>query len=74
MYVWLQAANTNSALSKITNRLSFLKEKRNQMANELETVDESDNQPSLEISSPQNKLDSQSFNTHSDNKDQNTKR
>ncbi|KAF5807812.1 putative Rho GTPase activation protein [Helianthus annuus] len=34
-----EAANTNSALSKITNRLSFLKEKRNQMTNELETVD-----------------------------------
>lgn len=39
IYVVWQAANTNSALSKITNRLSFLKEKRNQMANELETVD-----------------------------------
>ncbi|GJX98826.1 Rho GTPase-activating protein REN1-like protein isoform X1 [Tanacetum coccineum] len=34
-----EAANTNSALSKITNRLSFLKEKRNQMTNELETED-----------------------------------
>ncbi|KAL8243140.1 hypothetical protein R6Q59_009398 [Mikania micrantha] len=34
-----EATNTNSALSKITNRLSFLKEKRNQMANELDPVD-----------------------------------
>ncbi|KAL4566086.1 hypothetical protein LXL04_030196 [Taraxacum kok-saghyz] len=33
------ANNTNSALSKITNRLSFLKEKRSQITNELETVD-----------------------------------
>ncbi|XP_076899538.1 rho GTPase-activating protein REN1-like [Bidens hawaiensis] len=32
-----EPANTNSALSRITNRLSFLKEKRNQMANELES-------------------------------------
>lgn len=41
-----EAANTNSALSKITNRLSFLKEKRNQMANELETVDNNKGQSS----------------------------
>ncbi|KAL8215532.1 hypothetical protein R6Q57_022369 [Mikania cordata] len=34
-----EATNTNSALSKITNRLSFLKEKRNQMANELDPAD-----------------------------------
>ncbi|KVI06755.1 Pleckstrin homology domain-containing protein [Cynara cardunculus var. scolymus] len=34
-----QAANTSSALSKITNRLNFLKEKRNQMTDELQSAD-----------------------------------
>ncbi|XP_024969652.1 rho GTPase-activating protein REN1-like [Cynara cardunculus var. scolymus] len=34
-----EAANTSSALSKITNRLNFLKEKRNQMTDELQSAD-----------------------------------
>ncbi|KAF5784583.1 putative Rho GTPase activation protein [Helianthus annuus] len=34
-----KAANTNSTLSKITNRLSFFKDKRNKVTNEPETVD-----------------------------------
>ncbi|KAL4556487.1 hypothetical protein LXL04_039142 [Taraxacum kok-saghyz] len=34
-----EAANTTSALSKITNRLNFLKEKRTQIADDLENVD-----------------------------------
>ncbi|KAI3672565.1 hypothetical protein L6452_38656 [Arctium lappa] len=38
-----EAANTNSALSKITNRLNFLKERRNQITNELDTVDKEPN-------------------------------
>lgn len=61
-----QAANTNSALSRITNRLNFLKEKRNQMTNELETVDNKgqssqkhENQ-SLEESDSQTFIDSSS--------------
>ncbi|XP_024977081.1 rho GTPase-activating protein REN1-like [Cynara cardunculus var. scolymus] len=38
-----EAANTSSALSKITNRLNFLKERRNQITNELDTVDKEPN-------------------------------
>lgn len=34
-----QPANTTSALSKITNRLNFLKERRNQIADELHDND-----------------------------------
>nr|XP_043615976.1 rho GTPase-activating protein REN1-like [Erigeron canadensis] len=34
-----EAANTTSALSKITNRLNFLKERRNQIADELQDND-----------------------------------
>ncbi|KAL7582500.1 hypothetical protein Lser_V15G44572 [Lactuca serriola] len=34
-----EAANTTSALSKITNRLNFLKEKRTQIADDLQNVD-----------------------------------
>ncbi|KAI3685940.1 hypothetical protein L1987_79609 [Smallanthus sonchifolius] len=49
-----EAANTNSALSKITNRLSFLKEKRNQKANELETVDDKESESPEESSSVDN--------------------
>ncbi|KVH99701.1 Pleckstrin homology domain-containing protein, partial [Cynara cardunculus var. scolymus] len=64
------AANTSSALSKITNRLNFLKERRNQITNELDTVDkepnkgqsstldESDDQSSLINHSTDNKASS----------------
>ncbi|XP_076891121.1 rho GTPase-activating protein REN1-like [Bidens hawaiensis] len=34
-----EAANTTSALSKITNRLNFLKERRNQIADDLQDTD-----------------------------------
>ncbi|KAF5942660.1 hypothetical protein HYC85_020302 [Camellia sinensis] len=37
---WGEGANsTSSALSKLTNRLNFLKERRNQIANELQNMD-----------------------------------
>ncbi|KAI3689158.1 hypothetical protein L2E82_47108 [Cichorium intybus] len=64
------ANNTNSALSKITNRLNFLKEKRSQMTNELETVDkDKDKEPnkSLDIESDnQSSIDNNQ--SHTDNK------
>ncbi|KAL7595393.1 hypothetical protein Lser_V15G31034 [Lactuca serriola] len=44
------ANNTNSALSKITNRLSFLKEKRSQITNELETTTDKDKESDDESS------------------------
>ncbi|KAJ9567908.1 hypothetical protein OSB04_003874 [Centaurea solstitialis] len=60
------AANTNSALSKITNRLNFLKERRNQITNELDTVDIEPNKgqsSSLDESDDQSSIDNTTSST-----------
>ncbi|KAI3504946.1 hypothetical protein L1887_26758 [Cichorium endivia] len=64
------ANNTNSALSKITNRLNFLKEKRSQMTNELETVDkDKDKEPNKSLDSESDNQSSIDNNqSHTDNK------